>query len=91
MAGLCASRRAPVTVCNLQTDTSGQARPAAKETGVAGSIVLPIFARPDSSRDQPLAGTLGVGKPGEHEFSDEERRILEECARELGKALVECP
>ncbi|MGH9362275.1 MAG: GAF domain-containing protein, partial [Thermoanaerobaculia bacterium] len=42
MAGLCARRREPVTVCNLQTDASGAARPGARETGVAGAIVVPV-------------------------------------------------
>ena len=32
MAGIAAERREPVEMCNLQTDTSGVARPAAKET-----------------------------------------------------------
>ncbi|MBI4586142.1 MAG: GAF domain-containing protein [Planctomycetes bacterium] len=83
MAGLCAARREPVTVCNLQTDASGVARPAARETGVAGSIVIPIFG----DRGEPVLGTLGIGKPGEHAFSAEEKKALEACARELAAAL----
>ncbi len=83
MAGLCAVRREPVTVCNLQTDISGVARPAARETGVAGSIVIPIFG---GSGEQVL-GTLGIGKAGEHTFSEEERKAIEACARELAAAL----
>src|SRR5881394_3201627 len=43
MAGLAAERREPVQVCNLQTDESGVAKPAAKETGVAGSIAVPMI------------------------------------------------
>src|SRR5690606_18271740 len=34
MAGIAAQRREPVEMCNLQTDDSGAARPAAKETKV---------------------------------------------------------
>src|SRR5688572_3635159 len=43
MAGLAAQRREPVTVCNLQTDKSGDVRPGAKKTGMEGAIVAPIF------------------------------------------------
>lgn len=32
MAGIAAERREPVEMCNLQTDESGVARPAARET-----------------------------------------------------------
>ena len=38
IAGLAAERRAPVTICNLQSDTSGQARPGAKATGMWRAI-----------------------------------------------------
>ena len=37
LAGLAAKKRAPVEVCNLQTDTSGQAKPAAGQTGAGGA------------------------------------------------------
>jgi hypothetical protein len=33
IAGLAAERREPISLCNLQTDSSGQARPGAKATG----------------------------------------------------------
>lgn len=36
MAGIAAEHRQPVEMCNLQTDKSGVARPAAKETKVEG-------------------------------------------------------
>lgn len=75
MAGICAERRDFVTVCNLQTDESGVARPAAKETGVEGAIVTPILR---TGRD--LAGTLGVGKAGEHDYTEVERATLAACA-----------
>lgn len=54
MAGLAVERRQPVNACNLQTDTSGDVRPGAKATGLAGSIVVPIF---DGSA---AVGALGV-------------------------------
>src|SRR5712692_6285282 len=42
MAGLAVQRKEPVSVCNLQTDASGDARPGAKATGMEGAIVVPI-------------------------------------------------
>ncbi len=83
MAGICAERRQPVTVCNLQTDASGVVRPGARETGVAGAIVIPLF-EPGGDR---LIGTLG-GKAGEHTYSAREQRLLADCAAVLAKALV---
>ena len=76
MAGICAERQDCVTVCNLQTDDSGVARPSARETGVAGAIVVPILA-PGGG----LLGTLGIGKPNEHDYTVEETQTLESCAR----------
>jgi GAF domain-containing protein len=82
IAGLCAERREPITLCNLQTDASGAARPDAKQTGVAGAISVPVLAA-----DGTLLGTLGIGKPHEHTYSDEEQRILGEFAGMIGRTL----
>ena len=82
MAGLCAVRREPVTVCNLQTDSSGCARPAARETGVAGAVVVPILAAGGE-----LVGTLGVGKPEAHTYTEAEMALLRDCAGVLAAAL----
>jgi L-methionine (R)-S-oxide reductase len=83
IGGLCAERREPITLCNLQTDQSGAARPNAKQTGVAGAISVPVFGR-----DGKLIGTLGVGKPGEHDYTEAEHRTLASCASVLGDALA---
>jgi len=83
IAGLCAAQREPITLCNLQTDTSGAARPNAKQTGVAGAISVPVFG-PDGA----LVGTLGVGKLEEHTYSPDEIAILGRCAGHLGNALA---
>src|SRR5690606_35488555 len=56
LAGIAAERREPVEMCNLQTDDSGVARPAARETKVEGSIVVPMIW------NGTLYGTLGVAK-----------------------------
>jgi L-methionine (R)-S-oxide reductase len=82
MAGLCADRLAPVMVCNIQQDASGQSRPGAKETGVAGAIVVPVLGK-----DGQLVGTLGIGKAAEHDYSDAEQQALEACATRLAPVL----
>jgi L-methionine (R)-S-oxide reductase len=66
MAGICAERRSPVNVCNVQTDASGVVRPGAKETRVQGGLVVPLL------RGDRLVGTLGVGSAHDHEYSPEE-------------------
>jgi signal transduction protein with GAF and PtsI domain len=66
MAGIAAERRAPVQICNLQTDESGVARPSAKETKVEGALTIPLLS------SGLLCGTLGIAKSVPYEFSDEE-------------------
>ncbi|GEM_PF-273780 len=70
MAGLAAERRAPVQVCNLQTDESGVAKPGARLTRMEGAISLPLLARGQ------LRGTLGVAKAVAYEFTAEETESL---------------
>ncbi|WP_194974821.1 GAF domain-containing protein [Aquiflexum lacus] len=70
MAGIAAERKKPVEMCNLQTDESGVARPAAKETKVEGSIAVPMLL------DDELFGTLGIAKPVPYDFTTEESEGL---------------
>lgn len=62
MAGLAVERREPVNACNIQTDKSGDVRPGAQSTGLAGAIVVPIF------RGSDVIGSLGVGNRSERVF-----------------------
>jgi len=82
MAGLAAERRKPVQVCNLQSDASGDVRPAAKDTRMEGSVAAPMFS--DSGE---LVGTLGVAKPVAYDFTDEEIALLEALGRTIAGAL----
>ena len=41
IAGETVAKNRPVTICNLQTDTTGVARPGAKQTGVGGALCVP--------------------------------------------------
>ena len=80
IAGLAAQNRAPVSLCNLQTDTSGQARPAAKTTGMEGSLAVPMLT------DGELRGVLGVAKATAYDWSDAEKAALLAIAARLGEA-----
>ena len=77
MAGIAAERREAVQLCNLQTDESGVARPAARDTKVEGSIALPLLLNGE------LHGTLGIAKPVPYDFTDEEVAAL----MQLGEAI----
>lgn len=79
MAGLAAQRREPVQVCNLQSDSSGVARPEARQTGSLGSIAVPMLV------EERLLGVLGLGKSCEHTFSAEELSLLRSLAELLGR------
>ena len=78
IAGECAQKNLPVTICNLQTDTSGVAKPGAKQTGVGGALCVPIRS------GEKILGTLGIGTRREHTFTPEETRALEKIAAEIG-------
>lgn len=82
MAGIAAERREPVEMCNLQTDNSGTARPAAKETKVEGSIAVPMML------NNTLYGTLGIGKGIPYDFTEEEVHELMEIGTEISKAIA---
>jgi signal transduction protein with GAF and PtsI domain len=80
IAGLAAQNREPVSLCNLQTDTSGAARPAAKTTGMEGSLAVPMLTGGE------LRGVLGVAKAAAHDWSDGEKALLLAIAAQLGEA-----
>ena len=77
IAGLAVERKEPVHLCNLQTDQSRDVRPRAKDTGVQGSICVPLLA------DGRAVGALGVATQQEREFSDNEVALLLEVGRRL--------
>ncbi|WP_439882265.1 GAF domain-containing protein [Pontibacter sp. MBLB2868] len=81
MAGIAAERRKPVEMCNLQTDESGVARPAAKETKVEGSLAAPMLL------DGELFGTLGVAKPVSYDFTENEKNDLMKIGEEISRHL----
>jgi len=70
MAGLAVERKEPVSVCNLQTDASGNARPGAKATGMEGALVVPIL------RGEDAVGALGIANRAPRTFTAEETNDL---------------
>ena len=81
IAGECVQKNRPVTICNLQTDTSGVAQPGAKQSGVGGAVCVPI-----RSGDK-IIGTLGIGTKREHEYSAAEINALQDVANSLAGAI----
>jgi putative methionine-R-sulfoxide reductase with GAF domain len=81
MAGLAAQRLEPVQVCNLQCDTTGVAKPSARESQMAGSVAIPIMV------GDRLRGTLGIAKPVEHQFVKAETELLLQAGAVIGEYL----
>jgi putative methionine-R-sulfoxide reductase with GAF domain len=78
LAGLAAQGTTCITVCNLQTDESGQARPAARATGMEGAITAPCLA-PDGR----VIGVVGVANAQARTFTEVEQAALLEHGRSL--------
>jgi GAF domain-containing protein len=85
IAGETAQTGRPVSMCNLQTDPSGVARPGAKATGAQGTLCVPIFL------GERVVGTLGVGVRGERTFSEGETEALLAAGRALAAVLDHAP
>jgi len=82
IAGETAQKNRPVTICNLQTDTSGVARPGAKQTGVGSALCVPI------RNGDKIVGTFGIGTKREHEYSAAEINSLQDIANSLAAHLT---
>lgn len=78
IAGVAASSKEPVELCNLQQDLGGVAKEDARKTGVSGSLAVPILDEAGK-----VLGTLGVGKIVPYEFSDVEKARLTEIGQEF--------
>jgi signal transduction protein with GAF and PtsI domain len=79
IAGLAVERKAPVTLCNLQKDESGDARPGAKATGAMGTLCVPLM------EGDRAVGALGIASMGERQFTKEEEDRLLGYGRDLAK------
>ena len=74
IAGQTVAQNKPVTICNLQTDTSGVAKPGARQTGIGGALCVPI------RKSGKTVGTLGIGTLRQHEYTPDETKDLEAIA-----------
>ena len=81
IAGQTVERNEPVSLCNLQTDTSGVARPGAKATGIGGMICVPVRF------EGKTIGAFGIGTARPHQYSPTETHELEEIGRLIGERL----
>ena len=81
IAGQVVAQNKPVSICNLQTDSSGVAKPSAKQTGVGGALCVPI------RHNEKIVGTLGIGTVRQYEYTPEETRALEDIGRLIGRSL----
>lgn len=81
IAGLAAQRLEPITICNLQTDSSGQAKPGAKATGMEGSVAVPMLAY------GKLRGVIGIAKAEAYDWPAAETALLTQLAAALAERL----
>jgi len=82
IAGETVAKNRPVTICNLQTDNSGVAKPGAKQTGVGGALCVPIQV------SGKIVGAFGIGTMREHEYSAAEINRLLDVSKLIGKQLA---
>jgi GAF domain-containing protein len=73
---------AAVTICNLQMDSSGVARPGARRSGVRAALCVPV------RRGEQIVGTLGIGTVRPGEYTPEETQALEDLGRLIGDQLT---
>lgn len=85
IAGETVAKNRPVTICNLQTDSSGVARPGARQTGVGGAVCVPIRLGGHTGR---IVGTFGIGTVREYDYSAAEINALQDIANSLAAALL---
>ncbi len=85
IAGQTVARGGPVSICNLQTDTTSVSRPAARQTGVAGALCVPLRS------GGAITGTIGIGTLRRHEYTSEETQVLENIAGAIGEYLSRHP
>ncbi len=85
IAGQTVARGEPVSICNLQTDAGGTARPGARQSGVGGALCVLVW------KGNTIAGTLGIGTRRQYEYTKEEAQALTELGRIIGAHLNNSP
>ena len=77
MAGLALQRGAPVSTCNLKTDSTGDVRPGAKAVDAQAAVALPVG---DAGA---VRAVVGIAYAGEKDLGDDELAALAEAAANL--------
>ncbi|MFD2258077.1 GAF domain-containing protein [Luteolibacter algae] len=85
IAGVAASTKEPVELCNLQEDLGGVAKQDARKTGVSGSLAVPIFHEDGTT----VRGTIGIGKMEPYDFTEDEKDRLSALGGEMAYLLEE--
>ena len=82
VAGQAVALARPINICNIQkTDGGGAARPGARQTGVQGSLCVPMMV------DGQAIGALGVASFRERDFAPDEVKLLLEAGQYIGRML----
>ncbi|MFZ1073599.1 MAG: GAF domain-containing protein [Verrucomicrobiia bacterium] len=81
IAGQVVAQDRAVTICDLQADASGVARPGAKQTGVGGALCVPMRCL------DKTVGTIGVGTIRQYDYTPDETHLLEEIGQIIGTQL----
>lgn len=76
MAGLAFERGAPVSTCNLKTDTTGDVRPGARAVDADAAVAIPV-----RNATGEVRGVVGIAYAGERAMSGSELAWLVEEAR----------
>jgi L-methionine (R)-S-oxide reductase len=71
MAGLAFERNAPVSTCNLKTDTTGDVRPGAKAVHANAAVAIPIH-----DKSGQIRGVVGIAYMGERDMEQSELERL---------------
>jgi L-methionine (R)-S-oxide reductase len=78
MAGLAWERDAPVSTCNLATDTTGDVRPGAKAVDAKAAAALPVHGEGGE-----LFAVVGIAWPDERDVDDAALDVLARAAEDL--------
>ncbi len=78
MAGLAWERDAPVSTCNLATDTTGDVRPGAKAVDARAAAALPVHGEHGE-----VIAVVGIAWPDERDVDDAALAELARAATDL--------
>jgi hypothetical protein len=78
MAGLALDKNAPISTCNIKTDSSGQVRPGARAVDAKAAVALPVHDDKGEVR-----AVVGIAFNDEKTLTDAELGAIAEAAASL--------